>query len=136
MGDVQVEIEQAISEHLFRYYGVKGNLQRLAGQNLNYLVTAEDGERFVAKIVGEDEPRGVSDMEFALLEHARKAGFSLDLPSIIKTYNKKYETGISIPLKGLYHLRLMNFIEGNVLEKQYRWCYWPWPHQRHRTDYG
>ena len=73
-------IERAIAEHLFRYYGVKGSLERLAGQNLNHLVSAESGERFVSKIVGEDEPGGVSDMEFALLEHAKKAGFPLDLP--------------------------------------------------------
>ena len=109
-------IEQAITEHLFRYYGIEGSLKRLAGQNLNYLVCSKNGERFVAKIVGEDEPRGVSDMEFALLEHARNAGFSLELPSIIKTYNKKYQTGIKLPVKGVYRLRLMHYIEGTVLE--------------------
>lgn len=112
----QVGVERAIAEHLFRYYGVEGSLERLAGQNLNYLVSAKSGDRFVAKIVGEDEPRGVSEMEFAMLEHARKAGYSLDLPSIIKTYNKKYETGIKLPINGLHRLRLMDYITGDVLE--------------------
>ena len=109
-------IERTIAEHLFRHYGVKGSLKRLAGQNLNYLVCSENGERFVTKIVGEDEPDGVSDMEFALLEYARNAGFSLELPSIIKTYNKKYETTIKLTIKRVYRLRLMAYIEGAVLE--------------------
>lgn len=108
--------EQAIAEHLFRYYGLEGELKRLAGENLNYLVTETSGERFVFKVVGDDEPLSVSEMERALLEHARNAGFSAGLPRIIKTYNKKYNTGINIPLNGVYYSRLMSFLEGDVLE--------------------
>jgi len=113
----QDKTEQAIAEHLFRYYGLQGSLERLAGQNLNYQVTAPDGERYVFKINLEDDPGGTSDMEFALLEHARNAGFSCNLPGIIKTYNKKKETGIKIPVYGLCRSRLMTLIDGVVLEK-------------------
>ncbi len=108
--------EQAIAEHLFRYYGLKGTLSRLAGENLNYRVDTETGERFVFKIVGEDEPEGVSEMEYALLEHARNAGFPHELPTIVKTYDKRFETGITIRKKGIYRSRLMRFIDGEILE--------------------
>lgn len=112
----QDKTEQAIAEHLFRYYGLQGSLKRLAGQNLNYQVTAPGGERYVFKITVEDAPGGVSEMEFALLEHARNAGLSCNLPGIIKTYNKKNETGINIPIYGLSQSRLMSFVDGDVLE--------------------
>ena len=48
-------LEAAISEFLFANYGLQGSLERLGGENLNYLVTTPKGRRQVLKIVEEPE---------------------------------------------------------------------------------
>jgi len=93
-------------------YGIDGVLSRLPGENLNYLVTANDGQCAIAKIAGSDMPEDVVEMEFAALEHAGKAHLGLDLPRIIKNRNEKIETRINIHMYEDKRLRLLHYVSG------------------------
>ena len=112
------ELEAAIGEFLFANYGLKGRLDRLGGENLNYLVTTPGGGRQVLKIVEETEGEESAELENQLIEHARKAGFEHGLPGIEKNYQGKIDTRIEIPVSGVYRARVLNFVEGNLLENQ------------------
>ncbi len=109
-------IETVVLECLRENYGVEGRLERLPGENLNYLVTASRGERFVFKIVDDDMPSEVVMMESAAIQHAISAGISLNLPKIVKNIHKNMETGINIHKNERKRSRLIEFIEGDVLE--------------------
>ena len=110
-------VEKAIHECLAENCGIEGSLQRLPGENLNYLVTSKDEEKFVLKVVDEHMPAEVVEMETELLEHAKTAGFSLDLPYIHRNYKGKIESGIKIHTKEGKQLRIIEYIRGTGLEK-------------------
>jgi len=108
--------EKTIRLCLHDNYGLRGRLERLAGENLNYLLTTEEGARYVVKIVDEHMPPAVVEMEFAAMEYAVSAGFPVKLPKIIQDKYGNIETGINIHTNNEYRLRLINFLHGNVLE--------------------
>jgi Ser/Thr protein kinase RdoA (MazF antagonist) len=109
-------IEQAVLRGLAEHYGLHGRLHRLAGENLNFLLTTNDEQKFVCKVVEQDSQETAAEVEHALLEAARTGGFPAELPYIHKTNTQKYETGINIPMKGVWSMRLMNFVHGTLLE--------------------
>ena len=109
-------LEEKTGEVLFRYYGLEGDLFRLGGENLNYRLSTPAGEKYVLKIVGDNSSPESADLEFKLLEHARNADFPIRLPFIIKNYSKQTETRINLPILGLDRLRLISFIDGEMLE--------------------
>ncbi|MEJ2402052.1 MAG: phosphotransferase [Xanthomonadales bacterium] len=111
-------VEQAVQEHLAAHYDLRGRLTRLPGENLNYRVRSKDEEQFVCKIIEQGTPGLAAADEQRLLAAARTGGFPAELPYIQKTNTRKYETGITIPLKGVWTLRLMNYVHGTVLENQ------------------
>jgi Ser/Thr protein kinase RdoA (MazF antagonist) len=87
-------IENTVLKCLSDNYGISGSLERLSCENLNFLLTTSEGERFVVKIVDDDMPAEVSEMEFEASEYALSAGFSLKLLRIVKNINANNETGI------------------------------------------
>lgn len=109
-------IENDILQCLAAHYGFSGSLTRLSGENLNYLLMTPQGEKYVVKIVDDDMPPDVVEMEFKAIKYAISAGFSLQLPEIIKNKNKNIETGIKIHRNELKRLRVIHFIDGNILE--------------------
>jgi len=109
------EYEATIVQCLYDHYGIEGSLSRLPGENINYLVTVDDEERYVVKIVGEDMPSKVVAMEYAAIEHAVSNGFGLEMPRILKNKHNKIESGINIRKKHQNRLLLYNFIDGNLL---------------------
>ena len=109
-------IEISVLECLAESYGINGSLQRLSGENLNYLLSTGKGERYVVKVVDDETPPEVVEMEFEALEYAISAGFPLQLPRIIQNNHKKYYTGIKIHINSGNGLLLMTFIDGEQLE--------------------
>jgi len=109
------EHEATIVQCLYDRYGIEGSLSRLPGENINYLVTVDDDERYVLKIVGEVMPSEVVAMEYAAIKHAVSNGFELKVPRILKNKHSKIESGISIRKKHLHRLLLYNFIDGDLL---------------------
>jgi Ser/Thr protein kinase RdoA (MazF antagonist) len=110
------ELEQVVLRCLVDGYGIRGELQRLPGENLNYLVYTDGGERYVLKIVDEDMPAAVVEMENQAISHAISAGVALDFPNIIENLNENIETRVNIRTNGVNRARLQHFIEGEVLE--------------------
>lgn len=110
---MSVEIlEKAVLDCLAHHYGIRGRLERLPGENINYKVTTPAGKNYVLKLVDEHTPPEVVEMEVELLQHVNRTDFPLKLPQIIQTNNKKYETRIDIRNYGLYRLRLIEFLDG------------------------
>jgi len=109
-------IENSVLECLAENYGISGSLMRLSGENLNYLLSTGEGERHVVKIVDEDMPPEVIEMDFAALEYAISTGFSLKLPRIMKNKYRNIETGIKIHKKSLNRLLLLTYVDGEQLE--------------------
>jgi len=99
---------EAIREH----YGIEGILTRLPGENLNYLVEAQDGRKWVAKIADQDHPAGFIEMEHAALLRAKAAQLGLLFPQIIENIHGKIETGIFIQNKSDNRLRLLDYVPG------------------------
>jgi len=108
--------ENQVLECVDEYYGISGTLQRLPGENLNYLLSTAREVPYVVKIVGDEMPPAVVEMEFEAMEYAISAGFSLELPRILKNNYGKIETGINIHTNGEYRLRILHFIDGIVFE--------------------
>lgn len=110
------QLKDVVLRCLFDGYGIRGELKRLPGENLNYLVNADGGERYVLKIVDEDMPSAVVEMENKAISHAISAGIELDLPKIIENLSGNIETRVKIRINGVNRARLQHFIEGEVLE--------------------
>jgi Ser/Thr protein kinase RdoA (MazF antagonist) len=109
-------VQQIVLECLAENYGIRScELQRLPGENLNFLATCRRGGRYVLKIVGEDIPPPVVEMEKAVIEHAVSRGFRVRLPQIIENKIGKIETGIILHRNGPYRLRLLRFLGGKAL---------------------
>lgn len=113
---ISESIEKKILRCLQENYGLDGNLDRLAGENLNYLLTTNEGVHHVVKVVGDDMPAEVVEMEFAAIEHAISAEFALLLPKITTNKFGKLETGIYIHNNELNRLRLLKYIDNTVLK--------------------
>ena len=111
------EYEAAILRGLYDHYGIRGSLSRLPGDNINYLVTVNEEERYVLKIMGADMPTEAVAMEFAAIEHAVSNGFGLKLPRIVKNRYSKWNSGINIHKNLSYTALLYTFIDGELLSK-------------------
>ena len=109
-------IEKTVNQCLQDHYRLSGELVRLSGENLNYLLTTRKGSYYVVKIVGEDMPSKVAELEMVSMEYANRAGFSLDLPKICRNERGNIETGIQIHTNDLYRLKLLTYISGSSLD--------------------
>jgi len=110
-----VQIRQKVQRTLREAYAIKGSLERLPGENLNFLVQADDGRRFIAKIAGREVPPEVVAMEFAALRHAVNKGTTLQLPEIVANKHGELETRIKIRMSDYNRLRILKYVEGNDL---------------------
>jgi Ser/Thr protein kinase RdoA (MazF antagonist) len=102
---------------LREYYAIEGILSRLPGENLNYLVQTKTGEKYIAKIAGEEMPAELIDMEQAALQHAVGAQLQLLLPQIIANKLGNYETGIEFLKSSFNRLRVLHYIDGTNLSE-------------------
>lgn len=105
-------LHQGIHDCLARHYGLEGSLQRLPGENLNFLLSTRTDRRFVVKIVGPDMPREVVELECAAIEHAVSTGLSLALPITVENQYGNIETRIILPINGPNRARVMSFLDG------------------------
>ena len=110
------DVEKIVLQCLAENYGLDGTLTRLSGENLNYLLTLINGDRLVVKIVDDDMPAEVVEMEAEALKYAVLSGFRLKLPEIMENLDKKIETGIKIRINILERLRILQFINGIEIE--------------------
>jgi len=107
--------EATIAQCLLDQYGIEGSLGRLPGENLNYLVTSGNKERYVLKVVGAEMPSETVAMQNSAINYASSRGFGPKLPHILKNKKGNFYTGIKIRKNSLYNLLLYQFIEGKLL---------------------
>lgn len=100
-------VEKTVLQCLSENHGLDGTLTRLSGKNLNYLLTRENGSRLVVRIVDDDMPAEVVEMELEAFKYAYSSGLPLKLPKIIKNNLKNIETGINIRINKPESLRLI-----------------------------
>lgn len=110
------EIEQIIVDCLSQHYGLQASVDRLRGENLNYLVCTNNDKKYVLKVVDDHMPSSVVNMEAAVIEHAISAGISVKLPRIRKNMSRKYETRIEIHNSDFNRARLLEFVPGIELQ--------------------
>lgn len=110
------ELRRTVLDSLAENYGIEGSLERLGGENLNYLVTTAEGNRFVFKIVDDYMPPEGVEMESRAIEHAISAGIRLNFPEIIRNLFQNTETGIKIHKNAEYRARLLKFVCGSDLD--------------------
>jgi Ser/Thr protein kinase RdoA (MazF antagonist) len=109
-------IEESVLQCLRDSYQITGTLLRLSGENLNYLVTTKEGLHYVAKVVDDDMPAEVVELEFEASKYAISMGFELQLPEIVQNIYGKIETGIKIHIKDVQRLLLLTYVSGIVLD--------------------
>jgi Ser/Thr protein kinase RdoA (MazF antagonist) len=109
-------IEQSVLQCLRDSYQITGTLVRLSGENLNYLVTTKEGLHYVAKVVDDDMPAAVVELEFEASKYAISKGFELQLPEIVQNIYEKIETGIKIHINEVQRLLLLTYVSGTVLD--------------------
>jgi len=107
---------ECISSTIRDFYGIDGVLSRLPGENLNYLVSGMGGQKYVAKIAGDELPPFLVDLQSKAIQHAREranlAPMPLEFPMIIGNLQHHPETGVALPGIGYKRLRILSFIEG------------------------
>jgi Ser/Thr protein kinase RdoA (MazF antagonist) len=108
-------METAIRECLHEYFGIDGELQRLGGENLNYLLTTSNAERHIVKVRDAVSP-AVLELEFRAIEHAISAGTRLEMPEMAKNKNGNYYTRIKNHKNNHNYMILNKYIEGIELD--------------------
>ena len=105
-------IESKVLQCLDDKFGMTGSLRRLSGENINYLFETSAGEHHVVKIVDEDMPSAVVEMENSVIDYAATEHFPYELPQIIRNKKAQIETRIILRENVTERLRMLSFIAG------------------------
>lgn len=103
--------DQTQHELLRREYGLQGALSRLPGENENYLLTAQDGRRFVLKITGEEFGAEFLAFEDSVVEAVHASDIGLAVPRIVRTATGQVFADLE---DGARRARLLEFVEGTA----------------------
>lgn len=96
-------------------YGVNGNLARLPGENLNYLVRSI-GKNYVLKIASQERSNTVIDMEHKATEYAVDSGIGIQVPRTVMTRKDTIVSELSVSPGVTMRARLLGFVAGTP------WC--------------
>ena len=110
------EFEQQAHRLLLDEYGISGELTRLSGENLNYLVNASSGCRYVLKIASDERGNEIIDMEHKATEHAALASIGLNVPRTVLTNTGKVVAELGVRPDFTMRARLLEFVSGTP------WC--------------
>lgn len=103
---------QAVPDIVKEYFGIEGSASDLNGYDeWNYLITGNDGKRYVFKVSGPAQDKYFLDAQVAILRHLSQTSMSDKFQRHEKGVNGEYLVTAFINAKE-YHLRLLNFIEG------------------------
>lgn len=109
--------EAVLHDFLHSQFGITGDLKPLAGErDQNIQVTTGDGEKYVLKIAGPDEPYETIDFQIKVLLHLEQKDPGLIVPRQIK--NKLGgQASLIKDQKGRAHwVRLVSFVEGVAMD--------------------
>lgn len=105
----------AVLDALRQHYGMDGTLTPLPGdRDLNFLVTAPDGTKRVAKVCTPDETDEILEIEADLMRHMARAtgGFAADvIPATDGSWIVKHTTADG----ATHRIRVVEYLEGGLL---------------------
>ena len=104
--------EEKVLQLLKAEYGLVGGLLRLPGENVNFLVTAPDGERYVLKIASNDRDNAIIDMEHRAVEHVATGDTGLCVPHTILTGSGNVVAQLHTDNQAVMRAQLLEFVEG------------------------
>lgn len=97
-------------------YGISGDLSRLPGESVNYLVSTADGERFVFKHANEELTSEDLELEHQVVERVHAANLGIRLPRVIPARSGERESSYCTPSGKQLRGRLIEFAPGTA------WC--------------
>ncbi len=104
-----------IQSLLKKEFGIVGSVDRVAGENENYLIIADNQSRYVLKVAEENHPLALIDLENIAVEAVAASCPNLELPRLVRTRKEKiavsfYPEEESMPLNA----RLLHYVEGSA----------------------
>ena len=81
-----------VSEFLSESFGISGELARLSGENPNFLVSTQDGPRFVLKLSGDAQTSDFLDLEYRAVERVRAADLGITVPRVVRSLAGEIES--------------------------------------------
>jgi Ser/Thr protein kinase RdoA (MazF antagonist) len=107
-----------VSSLLHRHYGITGNAALLAGEkDHNFLVTTDDGERFVLKISHPEEQMEVVRFQREALIHMGAVDPGLFIPAVIRAIDGAHEFQAEMSDGSARIMRLLSYLEGTMLHE-------------------
>ena len=110
------DIQQFIHQFLDISYDIRGTIKRLAGENENYLVTAQDQTRYVLKLADEATTAGMIEIEHLAVERLMDDGIDIELPRVLETRTGDVQACMMTPDRDEIRGRLLSFVKGTA------WC--------------
>lgn len=106
---------EAVLAALREHYGIDGTLSPLPGdRDLNFLVTADDGTKTVAKVSTPDESDEILEIEADLMRHLARLtnGFA---PNVIESTNGASIVKYTTEDGDTHRIRVVEYLEGGLL---------------------
>ncbi len=108
---VSVEAAQTVAREL---YGIEARARALPGEfDANFRLDAEDGERFVLKIMAPNRPRDLVDLQVAALDHL--AGHDLNTPRVFPGRDGRKIQQIDGPRRSNRWVWMLRWVPGRIL---------------------
>jgi Ser/Thr protein kinase RdoA (MazF antagonist) len=103
---------------LYGHYGIAGRLTRLAGEkDHNFLVTTDDGERFVLKLSHPDEQMEAVRFQREALMHMGAVDPGLFIPAVIRAAGGAHEVRAEMSDGSARIMRVLSYLEGTMLHE-------------------
>ena len=98
-------------------YNIRGDFQQQnAERDLSYRVRTEGGDTYVLKISNIADAEGIIDLQVKALDHIARFDPELPVPGVIHSSNDKGFEWVSDESGNQHMIRLLTFVEGEVLE--------------------
>lgn len=103
---------ESIADAVEGTYGLHGSVQRVAGENENYLIETPDGEKFVLKLASEGTTRERIHMEHTMMQALLESDLGVALPQYVPDRSGNLMTSLKIDDGPAQLARLLAFIPG------------------------
>ena len=104
--------EERARQLLAAEYGLDGELVRLPGENLNYLVTASGQRRYVLKVASAERDNAMLDMEYRAVEFIAERSTSLRVPRSVLTRCGNVVAQLNRGARDALRAQLLDYVAG------------------------
>lgn len=111
-GSDDTRFEEQVRALLCHQYRISGRIDRLGGENRNYRVTTDGGDRYVLKVAVEEHGGQDFDMEHRAVEHVAASGLDLRVPQTVMTEDGALFAMVGAPEGNQLRARLLRWVSG------------------------